>query len=373
MHILARHAQYCFYADRRRLRHQVQYEEDANHLLAALRELYVMTEDRQSEQKYVGTTIAHDITNNVLTLSMPGYVEKALQRFGKQDIKGADSPLIYTPPIYGVKQQLTPAEKVASTLPVSEAERKFLQELVGVFLFYSRAVDATMLMALNQLSTTPPSQAALQAAERFLQYAKKWPNSQLIFKASNMQLQAESDASYLSETLGRSRGAGLLFFGRNEDGSVNGMIDTISCIIPTVCSSVGEAEYAALFIVGKELTSARHTLSDLNHPQASTRIVCDNACAVGIANNTVKIRRSKAIDMRYHWIRDQVSQGKFNIHWEAGDKNLADFFTKAHPVWKHKALRRLFVHSPPRQFIAECARSRRIARKQRISEQPILL
>ena len=178
-----------------------------------------------------------------------------------------------------------------------------------------------------------------------------------------MQLQAQSDASYLGETLARSRGAGLLYFGSNSDGSVNGVIDTFSSIIPTVCSSVAEAEYAALFMLGKEVTSARHTLHDLGYSQASTKIVCDNACAVGIANNTVKIRRSKAIDMRYHWIRDQVAQGKLLITWEAGAKNLADFFTKAHPVWKHKTLRRIFVQNPPQQHIVKCARSRRIERK----------
>ena len=33
---------------------------DADHLLRVLRELYVMTEDRGTEQKYVGITIQHD-------------------------------------------------------------------------------------------------------------------------------------------------------------------------------------------------------------------------------------------------------------------------------------------------------------------------
>jgi hypothetical protein len=67
--------------------------------------------------------------------------------------------------------------------------------------------------------------------------------------------------------------------------------------------------------------------------------------------------------MRYHWIRDQVTQGKFTIKWEAGSKNLADYFTKPHPVWKHKEMRRIYVHTPKRHIIAECARSKRIARK----------
>ena len=93
------------------------------------------------------------------------------------------------------------------------------------------------------------------------------------------------------------------------DGTINGAIDYISCIIPTVCSSVAESEYAALFLVGREATNARNILHDLGYPQGTTSTICaNNACAVGIANITVKQKRSKVINVRYHWIRDQVSQ-----------------------------------------------------------------
>jgi hypothetical protein len=39
--------------------------------------------------------------------------------------------------------------------------------------------------------------------------------------------------------------------------------------------------------------------------------------------------------MRYHWIRDQVRLGNFTIIWQPGAINLADLFTKAHPVHHH--------------------------------------
>jgi hypothetical protein len=52
--------------------------EDADHLLAALRELYIMTEDRAVTQKFVGITIEHERNKNIIYMSMPGYCEKAL-------------------------------------------------------------------------------------------------------------------------------------------------------------------------------------------------------------------------------------------------------------------------------------------------------
>jgi len=338
-------------------------DEDAQHLLDSLRELYVMTEEWGAEQKYVGITVKHDRVNNIMTLSMPGYVEKALTRFGASDIRGSTSPITYVPPLRGQKVQMVPLPDDDDT-PLTAAELTRVQEIVGVFLFYSRAVDSTMLTALSKISTqqAAPTQRTLAATTRFLQYAKQYPNNETIIRKSDMQLQAQSDASYLSETQARSRAGMVLYFGINDDGSINGIIEASSCIIPTVCSSVAEAEYAALFLAGKEITSARHTLHDLGYPQGSTITRCDNSCAVGIANITVKQKRSKAIDMRYHWVRDQVKQGKMTIIWEAGVHNLADFFTKAHPVWHHKAMMSTFIHTPKRTFIKESARSRRIAR-----------
>ena len=58
----------------------------------------------------------------------------------------------------------------------------------------------------------------------------------------------------------------------------------------------------------------RNILEDLGYPQPPTIILCDNKCAVGIATDAARAKRSKAIDMRWHWIRDQVRQNVFNSH-----------------------------------------------------------
>ena len=47
--------------------------------------------------------------------------------------------------------------------------------------------------------------------------------------------------------------------------------------------------------------------------------------------------------MRYHWIRDQVKLSVFKVIWKPGKLNLADFFTKAHPVKHHLEIRWKYV------------------------------
>ncbi len=61
-------------------------------------------------------------------------------------------------------------------------------------------------------------------------------------------------------------------------------------------------------------------------------IYCDNECAVGLANDVIIPKMSKSIDMRFHWLKDRVKQGQFQIFHIPGLQNAADFLTKSLPV-----------------------------------------
>jgi hypothetical protein len=67
------------------------------------------------------------------------------------------------------------------------------------------------------------------------------------------------------------------------------------------------------------------------------------AIAWKLLNGRIKQNRSKGIDMRYYWLRDRVTQGLFNVQWEPGKFNLADYFTKHHPPAHHRALRPVYL------------------------------
>ena len=162
-----------------------------------------------------------------------------------------------------------------------------------------------------------------------------------------MVLFGHTDGSYLCATRARSRAGGLFFLSSHRpDGApplVNGPILCISKIFSVVLASAAETEYGSVFVGCQEAEPLRYTLEDLDHPQGATTIQCDNKCAVGLANNTVKERMSKAVDMRFHWIRDRVRQGHFTIVWRPGTENLADYFTKEHPLRHFRTMRSFFV------------------------------
>jgi hypothetical protein len=133
-----------------------------------------------------------------------------------------------------------------------------------------------------------------------------------------------------------------------------------SSVLDVVVASAGEAEYGSVFTIAQRAEWCRTICAALNHEQHTIDLFTDNRCAVGLANHTVKIRRSKSIDMRFHWIRDRVRQGHFRVSWMPGANILADFFTKALPVRRHQLLMKSLVHIPvaaPTHFVSSRART----------------
>jgi hypothetical protein len=79
-------------------------------------------------------------------------------------------------------------------------------------------------------------------------------------------------------------------------------------------------------------------LADLHHPQTKTLVHCDNATAIGIANNTVKHQHSRSMEMRFFWIGDKIAQDIYGLSCHPGQENLADYQSKHHIGTHHKAL-----------------------------------
>ena len=93
----------------------------------------------------------------------------------------------------------------------------------------------------------------------------------------------------------------------------------------------------------------------MGHPQDQpTPIVTDNSTADGFANDTTKIKHSKAMDMRFYWIKDRVRQGHFKVLWQKGQSNLADYFTKHHPPSHHIAMCPTYLYENNNTKESEC-------------------
>jgi hypothetical protein len=137
------------------------------------------------------------------------------------------------------------------------------------------------------------------------------------------------------------------YLGDAENPTIeNGMIHSMSSIIDVIVASAGEAEYGTAFIYAQHGVWFRQIATAMGHRQPATPILCDNKFAISLATDTIKQKRSKSIDMRFHWLRDRIRQGQFTITYIASALNLADFFTKSLPRVIHEAMIERLVTTP---------------------------
>jgi hypothetical protein len=74
---------------------------------------------------------------------MPGYIDRALQRFAHcAPAKAEHSPHAWQKPNCGAKAQYASHDEGA--ILVNSADTKRIQEVLGKLLYYTRAVDPTM-------------------------------------------------------------------------------------------------------------------------------------------------------------------------------------------------------------------------------------
>jgi hypothetical protein len=289
--------------------------------------------------KIAGINIQWDFPSQRVRIDMQTYIDTLLLTLDWPKLQKPQLlPFIAKPIAYGQETQLTPEEDTSATLLPKRLLR--VQKIIGSLLYYARAVDNKLLVALNAIAACQ-SKATIrmeQLVHTLLDYEATYPNDGIVYRASDMVLCVHTDASYLNETKSRSRAGAHIYL--LEDDLIprfNGVVLTIATIIKFVMAA--KAELAALFIAAREMVPHRQTLIDMEWPQSRSPVQTDNSTAIGVTNKTIIPKRAKMMDMRLWWLQCRGSQKQFCYYWDAGSKNWANYSTKHHPDIYHKAHR----------------------------------
>ena len=107
-----------------------------------------------------------------------------------------------------------------------------------------------------------------------------------------------------------------------------------------VALSTTEAEYVAATHAAKEALWLRSLISSIfNAPPPTTTLNCNNQSTIALARDGQFHARTKHIDIRFHFIRWVVEQGKVALQYCPTADMTADVLTKAltSPKVKHFA------------------------------------
>lgn len=121
---------------------------DAEYLIETLKKKHEITIDWNGS-RYAGITLNWDYKKRTIDILMLNYIQKALQRFHvKLPSKPVHAPHIFTE---NKLNDQTPVTKEEPTLPPKEIN--LAQQIIGVLLFYARAVDVRLTETSQDLST----------------------------------------------------------------------------------------------------------------------------------------------------------------------------------------------------------------------------
>jgi len=96
-----------------------------------------------------------------------------------------------------------------------------------------------------------------------------------------------------------------------------------------IALSSTEAEYIAQTHAAKEVVWLRNFISEMQgKKEKGITLLCDNQGVIALAKDNKFYSQTKHIDLRYHFIREAVEDGKINVKYIPTSENVADIFTK---------------------------------------------
>ncbi len=155
-------------------------KEHADHLVASLKTKYKLVEDWAGDL-YCGIKLHWDYAARMLDISMPGYVRRQLLKYKHVTSHPQHCPYSPEPKKYGSEAQapLPIDTPIDTSRPLGEKEIKAVQKIVGSILYYARAVDMTVLMALSTIASeqTKGTEQMMEKALQVLDYLATHPDA----------------------------------------------------------------------------------------------------------------------------------------------------------------------------------------------------
>ena len=196
---------------------------------------------------------------------------------------------------------------------------------IGSLLFLARGTrpDISFAVAYTARFCEKPTNTHVTAVKRIIRYIKGTLDLGITFSGGSRSLITYCDSDYAGDINTRKSTNGFVIAINNAPISWNSELQK------SVSLSTTEAEYVAISNSAKELIWIRHILNDLQHPESQPSLIrSDNQSAISLLRNPVFHKRTKHIDVRYHFARDLLTSQIIDIDYVNTTDQIADLLTK---------------------------------------------
>jgi hypothetical protein len=144
---------------------------------------------------YCSISLAWNYDKGYVNIAMPNYVAKQLVQYKHpHPTKPQHCPYNPNPIKYGKDNQAI--DPIDTDPKLNDANKECIKQIVGSFLYYTRAIDPTILMVLAS-QRAALTEDTHNSVNQFLDYTATHPNAKIQYCALDMVLNVHSNASYL--------------------------------------------------------------------------------------------------------------------------------------------------------------------------------
>ncbi|KAJ9553229.1 hypothetical protein OSB04_017274 [Centaurea solstitialis] len=220
------------------------------------------------------------------------YIKDMLKKFNMTDC-------------FPIKTPMPTGNLLGPDLAGKPVDQKIYRSMIGSLLYLTATrpdiMFATCFCARFQAN---PKESHLAAVKRILRYLKGTPELGLWYpKDSSFELISFTDSDYGGCKLDRKSTSGSCQF--LGDKLVSWTSKKQNC----VSTSTAEAEYVAAASCCSQVLWMKTQLLDYGYKLKRVPIYCDSESAIAITSNPVQHSKTKHIDIRYHFIKDNVEKG----------------------------------------------------------------
>jgi hypothetical protein len=247
-----------------------------------------------------------------ITLAQSSYAGKLLERAGMEGCNPALVPM-------------EPRTKLSKDNKHPPTDGTLYRSIVGClrYLVHTRP-DISFAVGYVSRFMESPTTEHLAAVKHLLRYIAGTQSFGCRYtRGGDRELSGFSDSDMAGDVDDRKSTTGTLFsFG---DSPVAWQSQKQKVVALSSC----EAEYVAATTAACQAVWLRRLLDDITGKQSdATTIFIDNKSAIQLCKNPVFHDRSKHIEVRYHYIRHCIDDGKINVEHISTSEQLADILTK---------------------------------------------
>lgn len=275
----------------------------------------------------LGMHIERDRRAGTISIDQHKYLEEVLAYFNMDGCNPVSTPVDIGTKLTGEMAPKTEAER-------EEMRQVPYQQAVGKLLFAAQVSRPDIQFAVNMVSrfNKNPGRAHWNAVKRIMRYIRGTVGMKLTYRrGDSLGLHGFCDADWASDGTDRKSVTGYVY--KMQGGAISWMSKKQA----TVALSTTEAEYMAMSTATQEAIWLRNLNNELFGAQCKQIVVYgDNKSALLLSEKPTTFHsRTKHIDIRYHFIRDNVSDGTIKFIHTPTDNMTADILTKAVPLIQH--------------------------------------